>query len=279
MKDIYYKLLVVPSDKVELFSDFVLEYTGEAIEEVCHNHKEAFIVYSEDNLKPLIHALEQFTQCISTRLEQNITCDYFLSEEKNEDWINKYRHSITPIVCGSFFVRPSWCPPHSSLIDIIIEPALAFGSGHHESTSSCLEILSTLDINKKRILDIGCGSGILSIAALKLGGFLDMCDTDSLAISESLKNLHINNVSANNIWHGSLNQAEGCYHIIMANLISAVLLALSKQFMVYTSSGSLVLLSGILLNAKASILEQFVGFNIQQEIIKNEWVTLLLCKE
>ncbi|RAX57250.1 hypothetical protein CCZ01_06640 [Helicobacter monodelphidis] len=281
LKEFYYKLLVIPSSVAELFADFLLEYTGEAIEEICYEQKEAFVVYSENNLQPLIDALQEFVQRLNAMgcHEEEVTCRYLLSSEKQQDWISQYQQGVSPVECGDFYVRPSWYPPHScSLDEIVIDPALAFGSGHHETTSSCLEILSECDLENRTILDVGCGSGILSIAAMKKGAIVSACDTDMLAYEESQKNFQINNVKAQELWHGSLNDSKVIYDFILANLVSTVIIALALEFKKHTKKGSKLLLSGILGNARTNVLECFRDFSIQKELVKQEWLTLLLCK-
>lgn len=284
MKEFYYELWVVPSSHEELFADFLLQTTQEAIEETQKDTRPAFVVYSEKSPSALLKELDLFVACLCERLQQNISYTHHLYQKPNRDWIESYKQSVLPVVCGDFAVRPSWHQKNplcesGALIDIIIDPALAFGSGHHESTAMCLEILSGLELQQKRVLDVGCGSGVLGIAAAKKGAVVESCDTDSLAVSETQKNFITNTTNLSHLWHGSIDQAKGVYALIMANLLAVIVIALYEQFKTHCQSGSLLLLSGILQTARTQVLEHFVGFSVLNEKIKNEWITLLLCKD
>lgn len=285
MKEFYYELLVVPSCVEELFADFLLEATGEGIEETSAGNRCAFVVYSNDEPSWLVEKLDAFARDVGRRLGRDVFYMHRITKKRNHDWVECYKRSVMPVRCGRFAVRASWheqdpaCMAsytEGGLVDILIDPALAFGSGHHESTALCLELLGMMDVCQKRVLDVGCGSGILSIAAAKKGAVVEACDTDLLAVSESMKNFERNGVTADKIWHGSMEGASGSYSLIVANLQAMVIMALYEQFCLFTTMGSLLLLSGILESAKEEVLEHFAGFFVQDVKEKNGWVALLL---
>lgn len=284
MKEFYYELWVVPSSYAELFADFLLQTTQEAIEEREIDGKSAFIVYGEEPPHALLAQLDSFVATLCERLDEDISYTHSLAQKPNRDWIESYKQSVMPVVCGDFAVRPSWHEKNAlcasgALVDIVIDPALAFGSGHHESTAMCLEILSGLDVRHKRVLDVGCGSGVLGIAAAKRGAHVFACDTDSLAVSETQKNFINNTANLESLWCGSMEQAEGSYALIMANLLAVIVIALYEPFCAHSQKGSLLLLSGILQSARESVMTRFAGFSLYDERIRNEWVALLLCKD
>jgi len=128
MEEFYYELHVSPESQLALFSELLFEMTQNAIEE----KDGTIIIRDTEPLDDILWASEQFSQKL------NIPIKTTLTKVKNEDWINKYKNSINPIEVGSFYIRPDWVAKKENLIDIIINPALAFGSGHHETTSSCL---------------------------------------------------------------------------------------------------------------------------------------------
>ncbi len=163
----------------------------------------------------------------------------------------------------------------------MIDPALAFGSGHHESTAMCLELLSTLDLKHKNALDVGCGSGILSIALKKQGvSALVACDTDSLAIEETLKNFSLNQIPLSvqdKIICGSTQKIQGHFDIIVANIVADVIKSLYSEFV--RLCNHTLILSGILETHLNSVLQIYYnGFEILEQRQRNEWVALKLLK-
>ena len=91
------------------------------------------------------------------------------SKLQNNDWVKSYQESIKPLAIDQFYIHPTWDAPHNNLINIAIDPALAFGTGHHPTTASSLRAVSKYVEEGDDVLDVGCGSGILGIAAMKLG--------------------------------------------------------------------------------------------------------------
>ena len=274
MGEFYHELILSPSSYLELFSDFLLEATGEGIEEEGNS----IIVRSEQDLSWLIEALQEFCQTLSARVSEEVNFSHSLTWKRNEDWIERYRQSIEPIECAPFYVRPSWHPPKPDLIDLLIDPALAFGSGHHGTTNGCLACLGALELEGKRVLDVGCGSGILAIASAKKGAIVEMCDTDELAVGEALKNASLNQVIASKVWIGSVGDAEGEYDLIIANILAAILIMLSPWLKERLKPGARLILSGILEPYKEDVLRKFGGFTLEKELLCEEWVTLQLRK-
>ncbi len=239
--------------------------------------------------------LAEFCEILSGRIESQVGCVYAIVQKDNKDWIQAYKDSIKPIVCDRFFITPSWDfspdsltnltnPPHKQdleLIPIIIDPALAFGSGHHASTAMCMEMLDTLAIEGKKVLDVGCGSGILSIAAFKLGAEVYACDTDSLSIAESKKNFSRNDAQICEIWEGSIGSIKEdlTFNVIVANILAFTLKTLYKDFVQYLAHDGVLILSGILDIHKDDVLEAFLrGFDLIESRTRDEWVALKLQK-
>lgn len=275
MGEFYHELVLRPSSYSELFVDFIIDATGEAVEEI----DDSIVVRSERELLWLVGDLERFSQELSKRLDEPVSFAHALSQKRNEDWIARYRESVQPVACGAFYIRPSWHLPNPDLIDIQIDPALAFGSGHHGTTSGCLQLLSALELAGKRALDVGCGSGILSIAALKKGAEVEICDTDELAIGESLKNATLNGVNPKHSWVGSIGEATGEYDLITANILAAILIILAPQLQSKLKSGGTLILSGILEEYRESVLQKFSALALTEEITQEGWVTLQLHKD
>jgi ribosomal protein L11 methyltransferase len=129
------------------------------------------------------------------------------------------------------------------------------------------------------VCDVGTGSGILGIAAQKIGAKVDICDTDPVSIEDSLKNFTTNGLKPNNYWTGSINNAMVAYDVIIANIVADVLMMISKDIKKHTANNAIVILSGIMEQHKDKVIKKFLKNNdceIIEELQKNEWVTLVL---
>ena len=217
-------------------------------------------------------------------MAESINMEFSEQTLKNQDWIANYRDSITPIVCGKYYIHPSWFEDKNHKINVIIDPALAFGSGHHASTFGCLKALGIVEteiqsLNGKKVLDVGCGSGILSICAKKSGACVWACDTDEVAVDSTKENAQKNSVALENIFLGSLNvipEAKETFDIVMANILADIIVALPLQS--FVKKGGYLILSGILDKYIPKVLDKFKNFKIVSQEIKQEWATLVLQK-
>ncbi len=270
MNEYFYELTVKLEDgkHKDVVSELVLALSQSGIEE----QDRKIIVRSEEPLDDIEWALCEFSKKSGIKLSTKI------EKKKNEDWIEKYKNSVNPISVGNFHIHPSWTPPKENFIDIVIDPALAFGSGHHETTSSCLEAIEKYVKRGDKVLDVGCGSGILSIACAKLGAKVDICDTDPLAIESAKENFEINRVSYNEAWVGSVTDVKKRYDVVIANIIADILIFLSKDLKKAVKEGGYLILSGILDKYVDKVIENFDNFDTIAKIKKNEWFTLVLKK-
>ncbi len=261
LKDTYFELTIYTKESlVDFIADFVMNFTNEAVEV----GKNTIILRTTKDTSALENALKEFE------------CKIEKEEKENIDWIKAYQDSVTPIEAGKFWVYPSWHKPKEDKINIIINPALAFGSGHHATTYSCLQAISKYVTKGKSFLDVGCGSGILALAAKKLGAIVDLCDTDPLAIESSKENFALNQENYNKIWVGSINKTNKKYDIIVANIIADVLVAISSELK--AKFKEVLILSGILNTKEAKVQKAFEDLKLIERICKDEWVTLIFQK-
>ncbi len=275
MSETYHELKVTPSAHQELFLDFLQTLFDDTIE----IGKKSLILRSETPLDDLAWGAEEFAAALSEKVGEEVGVEIELSEKENEDWIAKYKESIKPVEVGSFYIHPSWESPAEGKRNIMIDPALAFGSGHHETTAGCIESLEKRVEKGMRLLDVGCGSGVLGIAASMLGAEVDACDTDPLAVENALKNFELNGLEARRIWEGSASKSDDVYDIVVANIVADVLCMISKDLKRAVSEGGILILSGIL-DTKESLVEiAFEGFELLETISKNEWRTKIYKKE
>lgn len=266
MKDYYYELKITPNQNLELFSDLLSNLTQNAIEET----ETSIISRSEEDLSDIEFGIKEFSKAVG------INCETLLEKKKNEDWISKYQESVKAIEVGKFYVRPSWDESKQDFINIIIDPALSFGSGHHETTNTCLKAISTYVKKYDDVIDVGCGSGILSIAASKLDAKVDICDTDDVCIEDSKSNFRLNNASINEAWVGSALKAEKQYDVVIANIVADVLVMISSDLKKCLKDNGILILSGILDKHLNRVSKKFKDLKMVETIQKNEWVTIVL---
>ena len=274
MQQEYYELQITTTDKQEIFSNFIFEFGIEAIEQKGNT----LIVRSEEPLGEIEWGVKEFGKKLSKVLNEEIEVTTQLDKKRSEDWIKKYKNSITPIQVCNFYIHPTWEKDKEGYINILIDPALSFGTGHHETTSSCLELISKTVKKSDTFLDVGCGSGILSIAACKLGAEVELCDSDEQSVQSAKNNFQLNNCCYHDIWVGSANMVNKEYDTVVANIVADVLIMISKDLKKCVKKAGNLILSGILDKYLDSVLAKFNDFEKVEIIEKNEWRTLQLKK-
>ena len=287
MKDFFYEMIVKSANASELFKNFAFELGVTCVEE----RGESFIIRDEEDLQNLKFAFEEFKKALARSLNLDADLQIEISKKQNIDWIEQYKKGVAPVAVGKFYVRPSWCERSQdrALIDLLIDPALAFGSGHHESTNMCLALLSELTRDSMSALDVGCGSGILSIAMKKLGAKVSAGDTDEQAVAATQQNAEKNGVRIDQIWLGSvsglseqassLSERALCkdaqFDLVVANIIADVILILSADLKKALKPGGKLVLSGILEKYKDRIEQAFSDLNFVQMKKQNEWLSFV----
>ncbi|AFL69128.1 50S ribosomal protein L11 methyltransferase [Sulfurospirillum barnesii] len=272
MNKTYNELHITPSGEYPLFLDMIMSLNDEAVEEL----NGTLIVRSEEDLSMLRFGIETFAEELSKLLRKTIHVDIAQYVKENEDWIANYRNSIQPLHVGDFYIRPSWIPQENNKKNIIIDPALAFGSGHHETTYGCLLLLQKYVKEGTRLLDVGCGSGILSIAARKCGAIVDLCDTDEQATHSAKENFELNDEVYETLWTGSVQKRTGEYDVVIANIIADVLIMLSSDLKQAVKEGGYLILSGILDKYVDKVENKFSSMTLVERFQKEEWFTLVL---
>jgi len=272
VKDKYYELTLTlkEQDFVEFVADFVANIAGDGLE-IGRDH---IIVRSENDLSYVQEAVNSLIGTLGGAIE----ISYKMEEKESVDWIATYQNSIEPIEAGKFYIYPSWYEAKEGKINIKIDPALAFGSGHHATTFSCLDVIGTIVHKEQRVLDVGCGSGILGLAATKLGAEVDLCDTDPISVDSCEKNFALNKAEYAELWEGSANQAEGEYDVVIANIIADVLKFIVHDLKRATKSGGILILSGILDKKESQVQEVYADLELVERKQKDEWVTLVFKK-
>ena len=272
MQEHYYELVVKVSSHHSLFSDFLSDTLPVGFEE----SDDGFIIRSEDSLDTMAWGIEQFREALQKALNETIELECIQTKQKNSDWVKEYQKSIQPLAIDKFYIHPTWDEPNDSLINIAIDPALAFGTGHHPTTATSLKAISEYVKDGDSVLDVGCGSGILAIAAMKLGANVDACDTDIVSVENSITNAELNNEKFQNIWEGSCTVTDKRYDVVVANIVADVLTFIAKELKSALKDDGILVLSGILDKYETKVLNFYKDCELIKRVPQDEWVTLIL---
>ncbi len=194
------------------------------------------------------------------------------------DWEQAYRRHFEPLqIATSLWIVPSWCePPDPDATVIRLDPGLAFGTGGHPTTALCLEWLAAHPPVEQTVIDYGCGSGILAIAACHLGAAaVTAVDIDAQALAASAANLAANGIA---------NAVRLCHpddlpptpvDLLIANIVAAPLLALAPKFAQRVRRGGQIVLSGILKSQLDEIQSAYAGaFRLAAPRARDDWICL-----
>jgi ribosomal protein L11 methyltransferase len=202
-----------------------------------------------------------------------------------EEWESAWKAHFTLLKLGRrLVVRAPWQEhePQSDEVVVVMEPGLAFGTGHHPTTRRCLENLERLAYPGCRVLDVGAGSGILSVTAAKLGaGWVRGLEIDPVALRVCRANLRSNGVSGlARCYGGTLPHAQvpdACADLVLANINSVALAALAPRFRTALRSGGWLVAAGILEERRAQVETAFAkaGLKVQEALLDDDWVALL----
>ncbi len=192
----------------------------------------------------------------------------------SEDWENVWKQYYKPIEIGKVVIVPKWIKREKDgLIEVLIDPGMAFGTGNHETTAMCIRLLNGIDLGGKTVCDLGCGSGILGITAVKMGALsCVMSDIDSQAVEAAHSNVELNNVGDKvEVICGDLAEGGRKYDVVIANITADVLIRLSAMVGDLLNDGGVIILSGII-NARAqSVLDAYGQFKLKERIRDGEW--------
>ena len=272
MQEYYYELVVKVSAFHELFSDFLADTLPVGFEET----EDGFIIRSEDELDTIVWGLEQFAEALQKATGSIVEVETSQTKLKNSDWVASYKDSITPLSIGKFYIHPTWNEPHPELFNIVIDPALAFGTGHHPTTASSLQAISDFVKEGDEVLDVGCGSGILGIGAMKLGALVDACDTDPISVENAKENAQLNSLEFRKLWEGSSGEITQQYDVVVANIVADVLTFIANDLKKALKENGILILSGILDKYEKKVLRYYQDCEIIEKITQDEWVTFIL---
>ncbi len=198
----------------------------------------------------------------------------------NAVWESNFQPIEVPGFCG---VRASFHPPFKQVKhEILIDPEMAFGTGHHETTFMMMQLMEAIDFKQKRVFDYGCGTGILAILADKMGAkFIEAVDIEKPAYENTLVNAQKNETQNIHTIHGTLQDVLGTgFQIILANINRNVILSSLASLNTKLTKDGLILLSGILKIdfEKVKLAAEKEGFTYIKHLSKGDWVAVLMQK-
>ncbi|TQV72398.1 50S ribosomal protein L11 methyltransferase [Aliikangiella marina] len=198
---------------------------------------------------------------------------------EDKDWEREWMDRFEPMKFGErLWICPSWKPiPDQTAVNVMLDPGLAFGTGTHPTTALCLNWLDSLDLQGKTVIDFGCGSGILAIAALKLGAkTVYAVDIDPQAILATEENAKRNDVFDERLVIGKPEAIEGVVvDVIVANILAGPLESLAPQISAHCDSRGKLALSGLLDSQAEAISQTYAQwFEMDPPTFKDEWTRL-----
>ena len=199
---------------------------------------------------------------------------------QDADWNESWKKAFKPVDVGTrFTILPPWEQLVGDRIPLVIEPGMAFGTGHHQTTRSCLVLMEkfSASVKNERFLDVGTGTGLLAIAA-RILGFKKVVgvDTDPLAMEASRMNIGLNRSQGIELLEGDIACAEGTYDMITANLILGTLVGIAGEIAARLDPSGVVIMSGILKGQddEVTVSSAKAGLCCVERLQDGKWVTL-----
>mgnify|MGYP000644442212 CR=1 FL=1 len=292
----YELVLLCPEDRVEVFSDAfdALDAQSVSVEDADAQTPAEQALFGEPGMPPpkdgwqrsrmvALFAEQAQANEASALLQAQ---DFFegckllgVRKVEDQDWVRLTQSQFAPVeITPDFWIVPTWheVPPQAKQI-IRLDPGLAFGTGTHPTTRMCLRWVATHDVRGQRVLDYGCGSGILAIGAAKYGAqTIDAVDIDEAAVTSTELNASANGV----VLHAGLPElAKGEYQTVLANILATPLKVLAPLLCAHVQSGGHLVLAGIL-ERQADELKQAYAPWLALEVADAEdgWILMTACK-
>lgn len=274
-------------DKRKMFIDFLPELPkDEGIAYLSFYMEELSQEEEQKKISDILEGIEELKDFVDIG-----ECSIVKGETQDTDWINNWKQYFKSFEVDNIVIKPTWeemKPEYKDKMVIQIDPGIAFGTGLHETTQLCIKQLQKHIKPHTKILDVGCGSGILSVIALKLGAEQVIgLDVDENAITAAYENLEVNHIpqekfrilTGNILEDISISEEIGyeCYDIIVANILADVLKPLTPIVPDHLKRGGIYITSGII-DSKEQEMIEVISAQPELEIIeiirKNDWVSI-----
>lgn len=224
------------------------------------------------------------------------SCEIDASETEDKDWMNNWKEFFKPFTVDDILIKPTWeeiPPEHQDKMLLQIDPGTAFGTGQHETTQLCIRAIKKYLKPGDAVLDIGCGSGILSIAAILLGADHAVgTDLDENAIIATGENRAVNNIpeeklrvlTGNLIDDQRIKDAVGydCYDLVVSNILAEVIIPLQAEVPPHLKKGGIYITSGIINMKEEAVREALAAndaFEILETAYQKDWVSIVCRKK
>lgn len=257
--------------------------------------KVSFYIDSEEDAEPWLEKVREGLEELKffTDIGKGTICE---SQTEDKDWINNWKEYFKPFTVDDILIKPTWeeiPEAHKDKLLIEIDPGTAFGTGTHETTQLCIRQIRKYVKSGDKVLDVGTGSGILAIAALKLGAAYALgTDLDENAITASLENAARNGISekeftviCGNIIDDDEVQKQagfGCYDIVAANILAPVIIMIQKEIAKHMKPGAYIITSGIINTWEQQVKDAFAendAFEYVETTYQGEWVSITYRKK
>ena len=264
-------------------------HLNEEVEEVAHIDLIDESLLNKDRTKAIVHVYispeDNPAEAVSFLTERYAAAGIRNKIETGscvqEDWINNWKKYFHPMKVGKkLLIRPDWekveNPEGRVVLDL--EPGIAFGTGTHETTRLCMQFLENYVKPGCKMLDVGCGSGILSVAGLLLGaGSAVGVDIDPLAVKTAKQNAERNHVAEHftGICGSLTEKVDGQFNVVVANIVADVIIELTKDIQKYLAPGAVYIMSGIIDEREQDVRNALEGkFKILDRREEKGWVAL-----
>ncbi len=273
-----------PSDQEELFSYYLFEANVSGIEEIARSENtiDLKIYFQSQQIDP--------KSCISSiKAKLGVDCKRIVTrsieKKRFENWQSNWKEHFKAISIGnSFVVRPPWEKAVPDKKEIVIHPGFGFGTGYHESTNLALRLLELLGESHcfESVIDVGAGSGILTIAALLLNAKqVTAIDIELETLEEIQNNLLLSGLDKQkcDVRICEPDKLKGNAELVVANIEDHILIKMAKELSRLTKPSGHLLLSGILTEKKVELIHAFSNeFNLIKELEMEEWTGMILKK-
>lgn len=275
-----------PKDMEEFKEEFPYwDYIDETLEKPSEEEVKVKVYFPEEEVekKNILATLKRKVEELSAYDLQvgsaEITTSYVEQQDWEEGWKQYFKtfHATDRIV-----IRPIWEEYSSKQGEVVVDmdPGMAFGTGEHETTAMCLSLIERYLKSSDDILDVGCGSAILSIAAKKLGaGKVDAIDLDPVAVKVARENIAYNHLSNEiRVIEGNLvEEVKGRYDIVVANIMADIIVLLSASVKDFLKDGGSFIASGIIHDKREEVISAFerAGLRLVDSLQKGEWNALV----